>query len=60
MAGSLYLQGYDGLAFVLGWTGGYVLVAVLDGPLPAQVRRLYRAGFPRRPLRRQPRPVHRA
>ena len=32
MAGSLYLQGYDGLAFVLGWTGGYVLVAVLVAP----------------------------
>ena len=29
MAGSLYVLGYDGLAFVLGWTGGYVLVAVL-------------------------------
>jgi cation/acetate symporter len=23
MAGTLYLSGYDGLAFVLGWTGGY-------------------------------------
>ncbi|BBM89504.1 cation/acetate symporter ActP [Spirochaetota bacterium] len=32
MAGSLYLLGYDGLAFVLGWTGGYVLVAVLLAP----------------------------
>ena len=32
MAGSLYLLGYDGLAFVLGWTGGYVLVAVLVAP----------------------------
>jgi cation/acetate symporter len=32
MAGSLFLLGYDGLAFVLGWTGGYVLVAVLIGP----------------------------
>ncbi|HYD99379.1 MAG TPA: sodium:solute symporter family protein [Alphaproteobacteria bacterium] len=32
MAGTLYLQGYDGLAFVLGWTGGYVLVAVLLAP----------------------------
>ena len=25
----LYLQGFDGLAYVLGWTGGYCLVAVL-------------------------------
>ena len=32
MAGGLYAQGYDGLAFVLGWTGGYVLVAVLIAP----------------------------
>lgn len=32
MAGSLFLLGYDGLAFVLGWTGGYVLVAVLLAP----------------------------
>jgi cation/acetate symporter len=32
MAGTLYILGYDGLAFVLGWTGGYVLVAVLVAP----------------------------
>ncbi len=32
LAGSLYVLGYDGLAFVLGWTGGYVLVAVLLAP----------------------------
>jgi cation/acetate symporter len=32
MAGSLYFGGYGGLAFVLGWTGGYVLVAVLMAP----------------------------
>ena len=32
MAGTLYLAGYDGLAFVLGWTGGYVLVALLLAP----------------------------
>jgi cation/acetate symporter len=32
MAGSLYLQGYDGLAFVMGWTGGYVLVALFLAP----------------------------
>lgn len=32
MAGSLYFGGYDGLAFVLGWTGGYCLVAVLQAP----------------------------
>jgi cation/acetate symporter len=32
MAGTLMLLGYDGLAFVLGWTGGYVLVAILIAP----------------------------
>ncbi|WP_439530839.1 sodium:solute symporter family protein [Pannonibacter sp.] len=32
MAGTLFALGYDGLAFVLGWTGGYVLVAVLLAP----------------------------
>ncbi|MGE0747549.1 MAG: sodium:solute symporter family protein [Rhodospirillales bacterium] len=32
MAGGLYLQGYNGLGFVLGWTGGYVLVATLLAP----------------------------
>ncbi len=32
MAGTLYLSGFDGLAFIMGWTGGYVLVAVLLAP----------------------------
>jgi len=32
LAGTLYLGGYDGLAFVLGWTGGFVLVATLLAP----------------------------
>jgi cation/acetate symporter len=32
MAGTLFALGYDGLAFVLGWTGGYVLVSVLLAP----------------------------
>jgi cation/acetate symporter len=32
MAGTLFLLGYDGLTWVLGWTGGYVLVSVLIGP----------------------------
>src|SRR5262245_59881737 len=31
-AGSLFLLGYDGLAWVLGWTGGFVLVSILVGP----------------------------
>ena len=32
MAGGLYLQGYGGLAFIMGWTGGYVLVAMFLAP----------------------------
>jgi cation/acetate symporter len=32
MAGGLYLAGYGGLGYVLGWTGGYVLVGVLLAP----------------------------
>ncbi|MEO8188409.1 MAG: cation acetate symporter, partial [Burkholderiaceae bacterium] len=32
MAGTLYLAGFDGLGFVIGWTGGYVLVALLLAP----------------------------
>jgi cation/acetate symporter len=32
MAGSLYALGYGGLAFILGWTGGFVLVAILLAP----------------------------
>jgi cation/acetate symporter len=32
MAGGLYVAGYDGLAFIMGWTGGYVLVALLLAP----------------------------
>ena len=32
MGGSLFLLGYDGLAWVLGWTGGFVLVSILIGP----------------------------
>lgn len=32
LAGTIYLQGYNGLAFVMGWTGGYCLVALLLAP----------------------------
>jgi cation/acetate symporter len=32
MAGTLYHAGYDGLAFIMGWTGGYCLVALLLAP----------------------------
>jgi cation/acetate symporter len=32
MAGTIWLLGYDGLAYVMGWTGGYVLLALLFAP----------------------------
>jgi cation/acetate symporter len=32
LAGTLYYAGFEGLAFVTGWTGGYVLVALLLAP----------------------------
>ena len=32
MAGTLYLSGYGGLAYILGWTGGFCLVALLIAP----------------------------
>ncbi|TFW25538.1 cation acetate symporter [Massilia arenosa] len=32
LAGGLYLQGFEGLAYIMGWTGGYVLVALLIAP----------------------------
>ena len=32
LAGGLYLQGFDGLAYIIGWTGGYCLVALLIAP----------------------------
>lgn len=32
MAGALYLLGYEGLAYITGWTGGYVLLVLLLGP----------------------------
>ena len=38
-AGVLYLQGFAGLAYILGWTGGYCLVALLLAPY------LRRTGF---------------
>lgn len=32
LAGGLYVMGFDGLAYILGWTGGYCLVALLIAP----------------------------
>jgi cation/acetate symporter len=32
LAGGLYLLGFDGLAFIMGWTGGFCLVALFIAP----------------------------
>lgn len=32
MAGALFLLGYEGLAYITGWTGGYVLLILLLAP----------------------------
>jgi cation/acetate symporter len=32
LAGGLYLYGFDALAYIMGWTGGFVLVALLIAP----------------------------
>lgn len=32
MAGTLWLLGYEGLAYIMGWTGGYVLLSMLIAP----------------------------
>jgi cation/acetate symporter len=32
LAGGLYLSGFDALAYIMGWTGGYCLVALLIAP----------------------------
>jgi cation/acetate symporter len=32
LAGTLWLLGYEGLAYIIGWTGGYVLLTLLLAP----------------------------
>lgn len=56
MAGLIYALGYEGLAYIMGWTGGYVLLAVFLAPyirkfghytIPDFVAARYGDGFPR-------------
>ena len=46
MAGIISFVGRDGSVYLMGWTGGYVLLALLLAPY----LRIYRAGFRRRPI----------
>ncbi|WP_347556422.1 VC_2705 family sodium/solute symporter [Robbsia sp. KACC 23696] len=43
LAGSLFATGYQGLAYIVGWTGGFCLVAVLLAPY---VRKMSRYTIP--------------
>jgi cation/acetate symporter len=43
LAGSLFATGYQGLAYIVGWTGGFCLVAVLLAPY---VRKMARYTIP--------------
>lgn len=45
LAGSLYANGYDGLAYMMGWTGGYCLVAFLLAPYVRKLARYTIADF---------------
>lgn len=56
MAGLIYALGYEGMAYIMGWTGGYVLLAVFLAPyirkfgqytIPDFVASRYGEGFPR-------------
>ena len=53
MAGGVYFGGYGYLAFIVGWTGGYVLVNLPAGTIFTQIRLLHRARFHRHALWRQ-------
>jgi Na+(H+)/acetate symporter ActP len=51
MAGLIATLGYDGAIYLLGWTGGYVLLALLLAPLSTQISQIHRARFCGRSLR---------
>jgi cation/acetate symporter len=57
MAGGIFMGGHTYMAFVVGWTGGYILVATLMAPYLQEVRLLHGARLHRYPLRRQVHPL---
>ena len=59
MAGTLFIGGYDGLAWVMGWTGGYCLVALFLAPYLRKFGQFTIPDFLGRALWRQHRPHHR-
>jgi cation/acetate symporter len=56
MAGLIAFVGYNNSLFLMGWTGGYVLLAMLLAPVPAQVRQVHGARVHRRPVLLEHRP----
>ena len=59
MAGLIAFLGYGGSVYLMGWTGGYVLLALLLAPYLRGIRQVHRPGFRRRPLLQQGRADHR-
>ena len=57
LAGGIYFGGHGYLAFVVGWTGGYVLVNSLMAPYLRKFGCLHRARLYRHPLWRQRGPL---
>lgn len=45
LAGSLYANGYDSLAYIMGWTGGFCLVAFLLAPYMRKLARYTLSDF---------------
>ncbi len=41
MAGTIMVLGYDGLAYIMGWTGGYLFLTFLLAPQLRKVWKLY-------------------
>ena len=50
MAGIIAFAGYDASVYLMGWTGGYVILAMLLAPLFKKIRQIYRPRFYRRSL----------
>ena len=48
MAGLIAFLGYEGSMYLMGWTGGYVLLAMLLAPYLRKFGKFHRAGIYRR------------
>jgi len=50
MAGIISFMGYDGSVFLMGWTGGFVLLALLLAPYLRKFGKIHSSRFYRRSL----------